>query len=130
MVEGTEPTGTGVAALTVSVSHLDGHAEVVLVGDLDMATSPLLRAELDRLIGAGQRQLRINASGLRFLDAAGVSGLVQAQQRVRERDGDLRLYAVRGLPVRTLTICGLLDTLTDADAVDVIDRSMTRTLGE
>lgn len=108
---------SGSTELVVSVSNLDGCAEVVLVGELDIATAPILRARLGELIIDGHRDLRLNASGLLFLDAAAIGLLVETRQRLRELDGDLRLHGVHGLALRTLTICDLLEALTDIDGV-------------
>ena len=104
---------SGSTDLVVSVSHLDGCVEVVLVGELDIATAPMLRARLGELIIDGHRDLRLNASGLLFLDAAGVGLLVETGQRLGELGGDLRLHGVHGLALRTLSICDLLEVLTD-----------------
>jgi anti-sigma B factor antagonist len=100
------------ASLGVSVRGVDGYVEVVLIGELDVLTAPMLHAQLDALIVDGHRQVRVNASGLTFLDAAGVGSLVEAQQQLRALGGDLRLHNVHGLPLRTLTICHLVTALT------------------
>lgn len=106
------------ANLAVSVRGVDGYAEVVLTGELDLLTAPMLRAQLAALILDGHRQVRVNASGLTFLDAAGVGSLVEAQQQFRALNGELRLYNVHGLPLRTLTICHLVTAMTSsADGV-------------
>jgi anti-sigma B factor antagonist len=102
------------ANLGVSVRDVDGYAEVVLAGELELLTAPMLRAQLDALIRDGHRQVRVNASGLTFLDAAGIGSLVEAQQQLRTRNGDLRLYNVHGLPLRTLTICHLVTAMTSS----------------
>ena len=98
---------------SMHVDHLDGQAEVVVVGELDIATTPQLRAGLDQLIGQGQRDIRINASGLRFLDASAVGVLIEFQQRLRDLGGDLRLHQLFGPPLRTLTVCDLVPGITD-----------------
>jgi anti-sigma B factor antagonist len=102
------------ANLAVSVRDVDGYAEVVLTGELELLTAPILRAQLDALIRDRHHQVRVNASGLTFLDAAGIGALVEAQRRLRARNGDLRLYNVHGLPLRTLTICHLVTAMTSS----------------
>ncbi len=109
-MDGTESPGVD---LSVSVRHVDGHADVALAGELDLSTRALLRATVDRLIADGHRDLRINASQLRFLDASGVGALLDSQQRLRELGGDLTLYAIHDLPLRTLTVCGLFEAMTE-----------------
>lgn len=114
------------ANLGVSVRGVDGYAEVVLTGELDLLTAPMLRAHLHALIRDGHRQVRVNASGLTFLDAAGIGSLIEAQQQLRALKGDLRLHNVHGLPLRTLTICHLVTAMTSsAEASPVPARAAT-----
>jgi anti-anti-sigma factor len=114
------------ANLAASVRDVDGHAEVVLTGELDLLTAPMLRAHLHALIRDGHRQVRVNASGLTFLDAAGIGSLIEAQRQLRALNGDLRLHNVHGLPLRTLTICHLVTAMTSsAEASPVPARAAT-----
>lgn len=118
---------SGSTDLVVSVGQTDSYAEVVLVGELDIATAPMLRARLEELIIDGHCDMRLNVSGLLFLDAAGVGSLVDSRQRLRELGGDLRLHGVHGLALRTLSICDLLEVMTDVDGVDLSESSTQRT---
>lgn len=121
-----DPAG-GLAELSVTVQHLDGCADIAIVGDLDISTTMLLRSRLERLLLAGHRDVRINASGLRFMDAAGLGVLLQARDQLRELDGTLILHSVQNLPLRLIEICGLLDTLTDTRRdSDLPETGMTR----
>jgi anti-sigma B factor antagonist len=106
-----------VSALTVTVHHLDGHAEVVLSGELDCASAPQLRRALEQLIIEGHRDLRINVSALAFMDAAGIGALTDIRVRLAELHGHLSLLGVRGIPHRALTACGMLEVFAPADAV-------------
>jgi anti-anti-sigma factor len=107
-----DPT-TGLAELSVTVQHLDGRAELALVGELDISTIALLRRRLERLIMDGHREMRLNASGLRFIDASGVGALLQIQHQVQELGGHLALHSVQRLPLRLIDLCGVLDALVD-----------------
>lgn len=98
--------------LTVTVAHLDGHAEVVLIGELDLASAAQLRRALEQLISEGHRDLRINISALAFLDAAGIGALTDIRVRLAEQGGQLSLVGARGIPHRVLTACGLLEIFT------------------
>src|ERR1700743_633067 len=106
------PSGT--EQLTITLQHLDGHAEAVLLGDLDVATAPDLHSVRDALIADGHRDLRLNLSGLAFMDAAGVGVLVGAQAHLANLGGPLPLTFVHGIPERILGICGLLDVFTQS----------------
>jgi anti-sigma B factor antagonist len=108
--------GGAVSALTVAAQYLDGHAEVVLSGELDCASAPQLRRALEQLIIEGYRDLRINVSALAFMDAAGIGALTDIRVRLAELHGQLSLLGVRGIPHRALTACGMLEIFAPADA--------------
>jgi anti-sigma B factor antagonist len=51
------------------------------VGDLDLATSPRLEAEIEAAIAAGIEQLVIDLSRLRFIDSTGLRLFLVTQER-------------------------------------------------
>jgi len=114
---GAATASDAVSELTVAVHHLAGHAEVVLSGELDCASAPQLRRTLEQLIIEGYCDLRINASALTFLDAAGIGALTDIRVRLAELHGHLSLLGVGGIPYRALTACGMLEVFAPADAV-------------
>ena len=114
---GAATASDAVSELTVAVHHLAGHAEVVLSGELDCASAPQLRRTLEQLIIEGYCDLRINASALTFLDAAGIGALTDIRVRLAELHGHLSLLGVGGIPYRALTACGMLEVFASADAV-------------
>jgi len=114
---GAATASDAVSELTVAVHHLAGHAEVVLSGELDCASAPQLRRALEQLIIEGYCDLRINASALTFLDAAGIGALTDIRVRLAELHGHLSLLGVGGIPYRALTACGMLEVFAPADAV-------------
>jgi len=114
---GAATASDAVSELTIAVHHLAGHAEVVLSGELDCASAPQLRRALERLIIEGYCDLRINASALTFLDAAGIGALTDIRVRLAELHGHLSLLGVGGIPYRALTACGMLEVFASADAV-------------
>jgi anti-sigma B factor antagonist len=96
------------AVFTARLIHLDGHSEVAVAGELDFATATILQPVLDDLLTAGHADLRLNASALTFLDAAGIGCLIQARRQALEVGGRLRIESLRGSPLRVLVMCGLL----------------------
>jgi anti-sigma B factor antagonist len=98
----------GRAVFRARLIHLDGYAAVAVAGELDLAAVTILQPVLDGLITDGHADLRLNASALTFLDAAGIGCLIQARQRALEVGGRLRIDSLRGSPLRVLVMCGLL----------------------
>lgn len=65
----------------------DGDAgRVVTVGELDIATTPILEAEIEAIRSAGARRLTIDLSGLDFIDSTGLRCLLDCEAEAR-RDG-------------------------------------------
>ena len=66
---------------------------LTLVGELDLATAPVLQERLDAAL-RGKAAVVIDLSRLRFIDSSGLGMLVQAERQLRESGGQLVL--VRG----------------------------------
>lgn len=115
------------SAFEVVVQHLDGHAELLLIGELDIATAPILLGAIDRLVLDGQRDVRLNLSGLTFLDAAGLGALVAAAQQLAGLGGRLIVAGARGTPLRVLTIFGMAESLTGDNGPAAQKRQQTGT---
>jgi anti-anti-sigma factor len=82
----------------------DGEAVLVVRGEIDLATAPMLDEACDRLASVTD-QLVLDLAGVTFMDASGLGTLVRALHRdqtkrilVRDAsDGVLRLLHITGL---------------------------------
>jgi anti-sigma B factor antagonist len=97
-------------------------AEIVRVGgELDILSSPALR-ELLTEVTRSERPLVLDVAQLSFMDSTGLSVVVAALKRLRERGQDLVLCAPQQPVQRTLEICGLDRIIaicaTQADALE------------
>lgn len=68
---------------------------MLLKGDVDMNTSPDVRANLGQLFGRpeGARAILIDLAGVRYMDSSGIATLVEAMQNCMQRGMRLRLVA-------------------------------------
>jgi anti-sigma B factor antagonist len=98
------------SSLTVAVQHLDGHADILLIGELDASSVRDLRNGIQDLIAQGHRDLRLNLSALSFCDAGGLGALIELREQLVQAGGGLTLHHVRGIVLRLLTVCGVSDT--------------------
>jgi anti-sigma B factor antagonist len=90
-----------------------GNATIVRVrGDVDVATSPQLRAELQTAIDAGTKEVVVDVSAMDFIDSAGLGVLIGALKRAREADVRLVLRGVQPSPRKVLGITGLDEMFT------------------
>ena len=80
----------------------DGDTATVLAsGEIDLASSPELRRQLQALLDDGVRRISLDLGGLTFIDSPGLRVLVGVLKRVNE-NGDDGAFEIRGLkgPVR------------------------------
>jgi anti-anti-sigma factor len=68
-------------------------ATVVLDGEIDIATAPVIRRFLMAAISGGDARLAVDMAGVTFIGAAGIDVLVAAANRAREAGGSLSLLA-------------------------------------
>lgn len=67
-------------------THRDGGTEVVVVrGEVDVATAPLLRAVLDTVVRRRPVRVDVDLSGTSFLDASGLAVLTAVRHRLASR---------------------------------------------
>ncbi|MBO1766124.1 MULTISPECIES: STAS domain-containing protein [Allobranchiibius] len=76
-------------------------------GDLDATTSPVLRAELARLMAARNARVVLDLRGVPFLDSTGLGVLVGRLRSIRLAGGDLVLVIDNERVLRNFAITGL-----------------------
>jgi len=91
----------------------DSHVVLDVVGSVDASTAPLLHACLRTQVSRpGLRELVVDFGGVELLDEAGVSAVVEAARRCRERGLRFRLRAPgRKHVLRSLEVAAMRDGL-------------------
>jgi len=84
-----------------------GATVVEVRGELDMDSSPMLRAVLSDLVDRGVNRIVLDLEKLRFCDSIGLSVLVTTEHACRDAGGFLRLAAPNEAMMRLLMIVGL-----------------------
>lgn len=97
----------GLDELQIDIQHDGDTAVFSLVGSLDIATSPSVRASLIEAAGQGAHDLIVDLTRLEFLDSTGLGALIGAQRRAQEQQGRVRLVVTEGPIARLLNITGL-----------------------
>ena len=82
-------------------------AVLTVVGELDIATAPRLRAAVGDLMGQGVRHLEMDLEGCTFIDSTGMGAMLWAAHRLQAAGGDLRAAHLHGAPARALEAAGL-----------------------
>lgn len=93
----------GVLDVIVSATDLD--SIVVVVGDLDAESVPILREQVDRCAGGS---VVLDLAGLTFIDSSGVRELLTLRREVCAAGGTL---LVRSLSDRARTVMAMLGLL-------------------
>jgi anti-sigma B factor antagonist len=92
----------------LSSAYLGGDVHVVTVGgDLDLATVPETREELNRIIDEGGREIVIDLLAVPFVDSVALGLLVETSKRVKGRGGALRIVCADRRIARIIEITGL-----------------------
>jgi anti-sigma B factor antagonist len=89
-----------------------GGASVIRVfGELDLATSPGLEQELERLLAGDAPLIVVDLAELEFMDSTGLSVLVRAHQRAEESGQRLGVTNGSQQVERLLNLTGVRDRL-------------------
>ncbi len=91
-----------------AVDEVDGVALISLQGRLDADSSPILRAELKKVVERGLDRLVLDFSDLEFMDSTGIEAVLYGLRIMLGREGDIRIAAPPP-PVRALFELARLD---------------------
>lgn len=84
-----------------------GRVVVAVGGEVDILTSPQLRAAVLDQIDAGAALVVLDLDGISFLGTSGLAVLIEAREAAQEKGVDLRLACSERRVLRPLTIAGL-----------------------
>ena len=87
-------------------------------GEIDVTTTPRVRAQLIALLSEGRPNVVVDLEGVDFLDSSGLGALVAALKLARSRSGELRIVCDQQRSVRkVLEVTGLERVLDRYDTV-------------
>lgn len=97
------------AQLGIRHRTTDGTVVVEVSGEVDLDTSPQLRAAIVHCVDqAGNGSCVLDLTTVSFLDSAGLTALLHGSLRARERHGSLRIVVDSNSPViRPIAVTGL-----------------------
>jgi anti-anti-sigma factor len=105
-------TPEGSSSMSVETVRFDETRALIKVnGELDLSTAAPLWAVLQSHLAAGRRFLRLDLSGVTFLDATVLSGITRAHKDLLARRGTLVITGVRALVSRVLRMTGMDEVL-------------------
>lgn len=95
------------AEFDIDVEGSGASRTVKLRGECDIASAPRLREALRPLMPPEVTQLKVDVSGLDFIDSTGLGVIVGALRRLRQGGGDLSLTGAKGAVLRVLEVTRL-----------------------
>ena len=105
--------------LELEVDRKAGWQVLIVRGEVDVTTTPRVRAQLISLLSEGNPQVIVDLEGVDFLDSSGLGALVAGLKLARSRSGELRIVCDRQRSVRkVLEVTGLERVLDRYDTVD------------
>jgi anti-sigma B factor antagonist len=97
--------------------EVDPHRESVFVrpvGELDLATAPIVDTQLAELVEAGFRNIVLDLGKLRFLDSTGLRLLLSWEARARAEGVEMRVLPGPPPVQRIFAIAGLTKLVSSA----------------
>ena len=96
--------------LLITVAETSGHARHLTVsGELDLATSSRLADQLDQYVDEGIELVVLDLTGVSFADSTALRVIVNASNRLEERDGQLLIEGLSPAVQKLLEVTGLID---------------------
>jgi anti-sigma B factor antagonist len=98
---------------------LNGIPVIVVYGDLDVLTTPLLHEALEQVFNEEPSAVLIDLANVTFLDSTALGALVVAQRHLQDKGGELRLAAVPPAVAKVFDMTGLTERFqiyADADS--------------
>ncbi|MDA8370132.1 MAG: STAS domain-containing protein [Nocardiopsaceae bacterium] len=105
-------------------SHAD-YAVVTVRGEIDLYTAPQMHSALVDALGDGAQRLIVDMSRVEFCDSTGISVLLSAMKRAREKDGELELVAPKPAVMKILEVTGLDAVFTIQETTDALPMAAT-----
>ncbi len=97
----------GVPDFRVDVRRGESPCVVIVSGEVDLHTAPVLERQLQRLLGHGAREIVLDLAGVTFLDASALTVLVRTVNCLRRCNGRVDVRAPSRSVRRTLQLTGL-----------------------
>jgi anti-sigma B factor antagonist len=110
-----------VVPFSVRVTRELGVSRVVVAGELDLASSPVLERNLRRAERLRPALIVLDLRGLTFIDLTGLSVVLEADRRAKARGGELALAHAPRVVSRLVGLFGL-----DAVLRFISDRAATQ----
>jgi anti-anti-sigma factor len=91
----------------ISVDIDEVHREVIVAGEVDLATRSEVTEAAAELNEAGRGDIALDLDDVTFIDAAGVGAVVEVEDAQIERGTALHVWSANAFVRRVFSLCGL-----------------------
>jgi anti-anti-sigma factor len=77
--------------MDIVVKDTDGIKVIMVEGELDTNAAPLAEKELNQLMEQGANKILLNGEKMDFISSSGLRVLLATAQKLKERNGELRV---------------------------------------
>ena len=103
--------GRSMGSLRLNTRVEDDRHTIVLSGELDVASAPVLEEALADASSAGAREVVLDMSRLEFMDSTGLRAILRGKARCEDHDCDYRLTPAQRPVEQSLTTSGVRGVL-------------------
>lgn|SRR5690554_3309578 len=97
--------------ITMNITENDQVIHAVLVGEIDAYTAPEIRKELFSKISSSGTTMKIDLSGVSYMDSTGLGIFVGLFKELKKNEGSLCLTGMSDRIKRLFDITGLADVM-------------------
>jgi anti-sigma B factor antagonist len=94
-------------ALEISTTEIDGKCLITVNGEIDLYSSPELRAAVTQAVPKAQDAVGIDLSGVAYMDSSGVATLVEGLRAASQSDRSFVLVAPSSPVMKVLQLSRL-----------------------
>ncbi|MDP9294307.1 MAG: STAS domain-containing protein [Actinomycetota bacterium] len=94
------------ASLEIGTESVGGRVKITVSGELELASAPVLAAELRRHTRSGQ-PVELDLRSVSFMDSSGIQLLIDAHRGAEDTPGSLRIAQASAAVRRLLGLVGM-----------------------
>lgn len=99
----------------VSAPDEGGYENILLKGDCDLYAAPAFAKAVQSRIAGGAKHLRLDLSGVDYLDSTGVGALIRILQDAKRTGCDVHFRGIEGSPRKVLKMSNILAIMKEDD---------------
>ncbi|MGH9044594.1 MAG: STAS domain-containing protein [Acidimicrobiales bacterium] len=104
--------------VVITQERTEGKAIVKVTGEIDVASAPQLRSELQEVCSGGNPAVAVDLRQVTFLDSSALGVLVGALRRSKENKTELQLIIDSPRLLKIFDITGLTSVFNISDSID------------